>query len=264
MNSQTVSTSSTSGKPLPSGHSFAFPKPPAPQLQKQNQVQRRRGPPKAVRRQQQQSCWPIGNHSIPYWLRQKILQHVESPLPVDSKSVTWDKIIDNIFVPGYIARNPQTKSMREAIKAKYVTQQKERYTRLALRVENWRQKVPSYRHEVLRPDLTERGAHDHVQLRFHWQRAQMAEPELEGQSRAFRDLLNIQDFINGKVQGVHKPRLMCWYVLISPRMMNVWYHADQGEEAEIKRAKSVEALDQISNLEVTEDIGVDGRGDLLL
>ncbi|KAL8716471.1 MAG: hypothetical protein Q9225_006209 [Loekoesia sp. 1 TL-2023] len=255
MGAATVSSSSGSGIAL------QLPLPPPlqpirsqPQQPQQPQQQKPREP---IRTQPSPVPRPPG--LLPYRQAQ-ILRQPEHPLPKDPNSVTMNMIIDQILVPSFLAKEAHRAYAPAAIKRKYVTQMKERHAKLALRIENWRQNVPcGVGDEALLSERRDRVYADDFSWTLKGRTVEGAgQRAMMGQWRESQDRKNVADFINGRVEGVEKGRLMCWYVLIPAKATKVWYQADKGFEwaeraYKLKWTRSVEELAGLPRL-------VDGEG----
>ncbi|KAI4127259.1 MAG: hypothetical protein LQ338_003302 [Usnochroma carphineum] len=165
----------------------------------------------------------------------------DRPVPKDPESVTMDKIIDQYLLPSYFARNPTGPHSRRVVKRQYITQMRDRHAKLTARVENWRQKVTLEEDQELAGKRLGMGF-DEEGLYILGRKSHQASLSWRHAS----DRLNLTDFVNGRVEGLQKGRLMCWPVLISARGFKVWFHAGQagGEQAvpELQRTESVERL----------------------
>ncbi|KAL8937951.1 MAG: hypothetical protein Q9211_003434, partial [Gyalolechia sp. 1 TL-2023] len=171
----------------------------------------------------------------------------ERPMPKDPNSVTMNTIIDEFIVPEFLRRPGHSALTPAAIKRSYVIQTKFQHAKLALRIENWRQKIPS-----LEDGLEWNGWVDPL-----W-KARQGEQQRCG--REAQDKKNIEDFVNGRAEGTDKARLICWYVLIPARVAKIWFKpsAANGKQGlGMHRTESMEELDSIEDLIDVEGFGGD-------
>ncbi|KAL8937378.1 MAG: hypothetical protein Q9216_004448 [Gyalolechia sp. 2 TL-2023] len=159
----------------------------------------------------------------------------EQPMPEDPRSVTMNTIIDETHVPAFFARPGHFMFEPSEVKKRYVTETRAQHARLALCVENWRQKIPHVENGLL--PVQRNGWLDFVQ--------KARQGERERSLRTARDKKNMEDFIDGKVEGVHKTRFICWYVQITARAAEVWFNP---KPKQVQRTESVEELNSIEDL----------------
>ncbi|KAL9003644.1 MAG: hypothetical protein Q9188_003506 [Gyalolechia gomerana] len=227
--SSTTSSSSGSGVPLP-----PFP-PPLQPLRVQRAQTQVRGP--MGRQLSHQLAPPV---ILPDWQARTSCQR-EQPMPENPNVVTMNTIIDEILVPAFFARPGHSMFAPAEVKRRYVTETKAQHAKLALRIENWRQKIPSVENGLL--PIKRNGWLDFVQKARQGKEQRLL--------REARDKKNIQDFINGEVEGVHKTRFICWYVEITASATKAWFKPKPTKgkrDLETQRTKSMEELNSIEDL----------------
>lgn len=127
--------------------------------------------------------------------------------------ITLSRFIDEVLVPEYFARPGQSSFKPSNLKERYVEGAAEQSAKLTLRIETWRQKVPS-------TDDGLKQIEGHGWMDPLWKSTQ---DQMRRLVRELRDKGNIEDFINGKVEGVNKARYMCWPLDISGRLTAIWF-----------------------------------------
>lgn len=121
------------------------------------------------------------------------------------------------------------------VKENFRQQAKAQHAELAVQVEGWRHKVATETHP-----------------RWMWN-SSPAPPvvnvvgvESQRARRLARDRMDLTDFVNGRVQGVYRQRVMCWPILISAKAFAFWYQPGQGERPlDLHKTDSVERLDAL-------------------
>lgn len=84
--------------------------------------------------------------------------------------------------------------------------------------------------------------------------------------RRARDMTNLTDFVNGRAEGLERGRLICWPVLISAKIYQVWFEArviDEEHAVELHRTDSVEELDSLDDLREHERFRTHGDVDAI-
>ncbi|KAL9008235.1 MAG: hypothetical protein Q9173_006623 [Seirophora scorigena] len=150
--------------------------------------------------------------------------------------VTMDVMIERHHLPLYLAsQRPMPIHAQRKVAESYLQQAKDQHAKLAVQVEGWRHKVATETHP-----------------RWMWN-SSPAPPVVDmlgvGSQRArrlARDRLDLTDFVNGRVEGICRTRVMCWPVLISAKAFAIWYQPGQGERPlELHQTDSAERLDTL-------------------
>ncbi|KAL8958311.1 MAG: hypothetical protein Q9193_004606 [Seirophora villosa] len=150
--------------------------------------------------------------------------------------VTMDVLIERHYLPLYLAsQGPMPMHALRKVKENFRQQAEDRHAELVVQVEGWRHKVATETHP-----------------RWIWNSSPASPvvdmPGLESQrARRFaRDRSDLTDFVNGRVEGLYRQKVMCWPVLISAKAFAVWYQPNQGERPlELHKTDSVERLDAL-------------------
>lgn len=161
----------------------------------------------------------------------------DRPVPNEPNSVSLDGVIDAHYVPQHFAENPGLPHSRRQIKKAYVKHMIHRYSKLAVRIENWRQKIPRL------PDgdlMRERFAKGFDVYGQHIIGHDVHDEALC--ARAVEARRSMSDFVNGRKRGVAKGRLMCWPVLIKPKTFQNGFRASAQQTSELHPTPSVEDL----------------------
>ncbi|KAL9050872.1 MAG: hypothetical protein Q9206_004916 [Seirophora lacunosa] len=159
----------------------------------------------------------------------------EPDLP-EEPCVTMEVLIERHYLPLYLAsQRPMPMHAQRKVKENFRQQAKAQHAELAVQVEGWRHKVATETHP-----------------RWMWN-SSPAPPvvnvvgvESQRARRLARDRMDLTDFVNGRVQGVYRQRVMCWPILISAKAFAFWYQPGQGERPlDLHKTDSVERLDAL-------------------
>lgn len=161
---------------------------------------------------------------------------METKLPKDPECWTREMYIDKFSLPEYLGtRPPLSMPAIRKVREIFIQQAKDAHAKVALRVESWRHNVTSRGH------LDWDWGSSYDEQGFH-----VLKHEPQQRFRHARDMENLTDFVNGKVKGVHKPRLICWPVLITAKLFAVWYQPrDREQVLDLRWTESLTRLDPL-------------------
>ncbi|KAI4243681.1 MAG: hypothetical protein L6R42_010677 [Xanthoria sp. 1 TBL-2021] len=138
-------------------------------------------------------------------------------MPRNENDMTMLKILDQILIPRYLESNPKCVDNGARCKQRYQQMMRFRHMKLISRVERWRLYIP-FKEEDEELQTEREGKKD--ELDPAWRDRKLQRSLKDRKKR--RDRKNLTDYVNGRVEGVSRGRLMCWPVLIRMNELYAW------------------------------------------
>ncbi|KAL8651580.1 MAG: hypothetical protein Q9226_004641 [Calogaya cf. arnoldii] len=169
-----------------------------------------------------------------------LLRFSERPMPKNENDVTMRKIIDQVLIPRDFEDNPKCSDNAFKRQQRYIQMMRFRHLKLISRVERWRRYIP-YKEEDEELRLERKAKKD--DLDPAWRDRELRRYLRDTKKR--RDRKNLTDYVNGRVEGVNRGRLMCWPVLIPIGELYTWGKKDLNSLMWVKEPGSELDVDDV-------------------
>ncbi|KAL8850497.1 MAG: hypothetical protein Q9221_004545 [Calogaya cf. arnoldii] len=172
-----------------------------------------------------------------------LLRFSERPMAKNENDVTMSKVIDQILIPRDLEDNPKCSDNGVKSRKRYSEMMRFRHLKLVSRVERWRRYIPyKEKDEELR---RERKAKKD-DLDPAWRDKELRQFLRDTKKR--RDRKNLTDYVNGRVEGVSRGRLMCWPILIPISELYTWSRKDLNSLMWVEEPGSELEVDDVSEV----------------